>query len=93
MANLLPTSIGKFGLQAPSSHHFPSALLLVSEISGTEIDGSFKEDVKEMLGTMFAFVLSYQELPCFQRAEVSTPTGTSAVLLWALLGVTQPHSQ
>lgn len=93
MANLLPTSIGKFGLQAPSSHHFPSALLLVSEISGTEIDGSFKEDAKEMLGTMFAFVLSYQELPCFQRAEVSTPTGTSAVLLWALLGVTQPHSQ
>lgn len=49
MANLSPTSIAKFGLQAPPSHHFPLALPLANEISGTEIDGSFKEDVKEKL--------------------------------------------
>lgn len=49
MANLSPTSIAKFGLWALSSHHFPSASPLANEISGTEIEGSFKEDVKEKL--------------------------------------------
>lgn len=65
MANLSPISIAKFGLWALSSHHFPSALPLGNEITGTEIDGSFKEDVKEKLKH---YVCVCPQLP---RASVS----------------------
>lgn len=86
MANLSPTSIAKFGLRAHSSHHFPSALPLANEISGTEIDGSIKEDVKEKLEHCVCVCPQLPKLHCFQRAEVSTPTCSAA------LGTTWSHS-